>query len=249
MLAEAAFVAVSTPGPMRAFYGASARAAGSQIAIVAVARKLAVLFWHLLTREQDYAFQRPSLTRKKLRATRTAGRRRAPPRPTRSPDQEHIQPARRTNARARALRTAIADRRPVTDWRHQKRPLPPHRRDLTFRPPQSSTTTSSTPRAPDGARRQNRTAAPPTMGDTRYAAPAGVTRQPRLKGAVDEHGLRCERRAVGAPRQFLDRNSSDRERRRSIGLHPCRLRKGGVHQRLVGSGMKRRGGGRRRQAS
>jgi transposase len=27
-----------------------------------------VLFWHLLTREEDYAFQRPSLTRRKLRA-------------------------------------------------------------------------------------------------------------------------------------------------------------------------------------
>jgi transposase len=27
-----------------------------------------VVFWHLLTREQDYAFGRPSLTRRKLRA-------------------------------------------------------------------------------------------------------------------------------------------------------------------------------------
>jgi transposase len=67
MLAEAAFVAVSTAGPMRAFYERVRARRGSQIAIVAVARKLAVLFWHLLTREQDYAFQRPSLTRKKLR--------------------------------------------------------------------------------------------------------------------------------------------------------------------------------------
>ena len=68
MLTEAAFVAVSTPGPMRAFYERVRTRRGSQIAIVAVARKLAVLFWHLLTREQDYAFARPSLTRKKLRA-------------------------------------------------------------------------------------------------------------------------------------------------------------------------------------
>jgi hypothetical protein len=55
---------------------------GSQIAIVAVARKLAVLFWHLLTREQDYAFQRPSLTRKKLRASNCA------PAPSGSPGDE-----------------------------------------------------------------------------------------------------------------------------------------------------------------
>jgi transposase len=64
MLTEAAFVAVSTAGPMRAFYERVRTRRGSQIAIVAVARKLAVLFRHLLTREQDYAFARPSLTRK-----------------------------------------------------------------------------------------------------------------------------------------------------------------------------------------
>jgi transposase len=67
MLTEAAIVAVSTPGPMRAFCERVRVRRGSQMAIVAVAHKLAVLFWHVLTREQDYAFQRPSLTRKKLR--------------------------------------------------------------------------------------------------------------------------------------------------------------------------------------
>src|SRR3974390_1463497 len=36
-------------------------------AIVATARKLAVLFWCMLTRSEDYAHQQPSLTRKKLR--------------------------------------------------------------------------------------------------------------------------------------------------------------------------------------
>lgn len=40
---------------------------GHQVAVVAAARKLACLFWCLLTREQDYAFAQPSLTRKKLR--------------------------------------------------------------------------------------------------------------------------------------------------------------------------------------
>jgi len=39
-----------------------------QIAVVATARKLAVLCWHMITRDQDYAFARPSLTAKKLRA-------------------------------------------------------------------------------------------------------------------------------------------------------------------------------------
>ncbi|MCA1677663.1 MAG: hypothetical protein LC777_01305, partial [Actinobacteria bacterium] len=39
-----------------------------QIAVVATARKLTVLCWHMITRREDYAFARPSLTAKKLRA-------------------------------------------------------------------------------------------------------------------------------------------------------------------------------------
>ena len=37
------------------------------MAIVATARKLGCLFWCLLTREEDYAYAQPSLTRKKIR--------------------------------------------------------------------------------------------------------------------------------------------------------------------------------------
>jgi transposase len=67
MLCEAAWVLIRTPGPLRAFYQRVRARRGAQIALVATARKLSVLFWHLLTREQDYAFERPSLTRRKLR--------------------------------------------------------------------------------------------------------------------------------------------------------------------------------------
>jgi hypothetical protein len=38
-----------------------------RVAVVAAARKLACLFWCLLTRSEDYAYQHPSLTAKKLR--------------------------------------------------------------------------------------------------------------------------------------------------------------------------------------
>ena len=55
------------PGPLRAFYERIRARRGHQVAIVASARKLACLFWCLLTREEDYAFAQPSLTRKKLR--------------------------------------------------------------------------------------------------------------------------------------------------------------------------------------
>jgi len=67
MLVEAAFSAVKTPGPMRAFYERIRSKRGMQIAIVATARKLAVLCWHLVIKDEDYAFARPSLTQKKLR--------------------------------------------------------------------------------------------------------------------------------------------------------------------------------------
>ena len=66
-LVEAAWTAVNQPGPLHAFYQRTKARRGHGKAIVATARKLAVLFWCMLTRSQDYAHQQPSLTRKKLR--------------------------------------------------------------------------------------------------------------------------------------------------------------------------------------
>jgi transposase len=68
MLVEAAWVAAKIPGPLRAFYERVRARRGMQVAVVATARKLAVLCWHLVVKGEDYAFQRPSLTEKKLRA-------------------------------------------------------------------------------------------------------------------------------------------------------------------------------------
>lgn len=67
VLVETAWTVLRTPGPLRAFGQRIQARRGSNIAAVAVARKMAVLFWHLLTSEQDYAFGRPSLTREKIR--------------------------------------------------------------------------------------------------------------------------------------------------------------------------------------
>ena len=66
-LVEAAWTAVLQPGPLHGFYERTKNRRGHGKAIVATARKLAVLFWCMLTRGQDYAHQQPSLTRKKLR--------------------------------------------------------------------------------------------------------------------------------------------------------------------------------------
>jgi transposase len=67
VLCEAAHSTMRAPGPLRAF-GQRVRAKrGSKIATVAVARKLACLAWQLLTKQQDYLYERPALTFRKLR--------------------------------------------------------------------------------------------------------------------------------------------------------------------------------------
>jgi transposase len=66
-LVEACWSTVRQPGPIASFYQRIKARRGHSIAIVASARKLACLFWCLLTRGEDYAFAQPSLTKKKLR--------------------------------------------------------------------------------------------------------------------------------------------------------------------------------------
>jgi transposase len=66
-LVEACWSTVRQPGPIAGFYQRIRARRGHSIAIVASARKLACLFWCLLTRGEDYAFAQPSLTTKKMR--------------------------------------------------------------------------------------------------------------------------------------------------------------------------------------
>jgi transposase len=66
-LVEAAWSVVKQPGPLRAFYERLRARRGHGKAIVATARKLTVLFWCMLTRGEDYAHQRPALTKNKQR--------------------------------------------------------------------------------------------------------------------------------------------------------------------------------------
>jgi transposase len=118
MLVEAAWISIRSPGPLRAF-GERVRARrGAQIAAVAVARKLVVLCWHLLTKDQDYAFARPSLTRQKTRRLELlAG---APPLPR---GRKKGAPVSGANASQRAAerelqhQAELAYRRLIKDWR------------------------------------------------------------------------------------------------------------------------------------
>jgi transposase len=68
MLVEAAWAAAKAPGPLHAFFVRIRAKRGHQIAAVAVARKLTVLCWHMLTRNEDYLWARPALVANKTRA-------------------------------------------------------------------------------------------------------------------------------------------------------------------------------------
>lgn len=85
MLVEAAWAAAKAPGPLHAFFVRVRARRGHQVAAVAVARKLAVLCWHMLTKGKDYFWARPSLVAHKTRSMelqagqpQTKGNRRGP---------------------------------------------------------------------------------------------------------------------------------------------------------------------------
>ena len=68
MLVEAAWAAAKAPGPLHAFFVRIRAKRGHQVAAVALARKLTVLCWHLLTKDADYRWARPALVANKRRA-------------------------------------------------------------------------------------------------------------------------------------------------------------------------------------
>jgi transposase len=114
-LVEAAQQAIRQPGPLRAF-GARIRARrGYQVAAVAVARKLACLAWQLLMKGEDYAFERPQLTQRKLRrlelAAGDSGRR------GKAGGVAGKDPEREAAERAAAEQAEAAYRRLVADWK------------------------------------------------------------------------------------------------------------------------------------
>ena len=67
---QAGHLLVRTPGPLRAFHQRLIRRKPYNVAIIAVARKLVVLVWHMLTSEEDYHYSPPSSTRKKVAQVR-----------------------------------------------------------------------------------------------------------------------------------------------------------------------------------
>jgi transposase len=115
-LVEACWSTVRQPGPIAAFYARVKAKRGHSIAIVASARKLACLFWCLLSRGEDYAFAQPSLTTKKMRRLElTAGA----PRRQGGRDIWSTNKAMRQAERELALQAQRAYERTVKDWQQK----------------------------------------------------------------------------------------------------------------------------------
>jgi transposase len=121
-LVEAAWSVVLQPGPLHAFYDRTRARRGHGKAIVATARKLATLCWCMLTRDEDYAHQQPSLTRQKLRRLElTAGA------PKNTPDATgrwSTNPRIRDAERELARQAETSYKRMVRDWQataHKKK--------------------------------------------------------------------------------------------------------------------------------
>ena len=113
-LVEAAWSVVHQPGPLRAFYQRVRVRRGHGIAVVAAARKLAALFWCLLTRGEDYAHGQPSLTAKKLRLLEIrAG---APTRKGKPTGTWATRQQMRTAERELAQQAEASYKRTVSDW-------------------------------------------------------------------------------------------------------------------------------------
>jgi len=90
VMVESAHSATRTPGPLRAFYQRVRSRRGHAIAIVATARKMVTLFWHLLTRSEDYQHAIELPTTKKLRKVEllAGGPRRRAGGPAKGPNRE-----------------------------------------------------------------------------------------------------------------------------------------------------------------
>jgi transposase len=120
MLGEVAWKVMLTPGPLRAFFERIRARRGPQVAATATARKLVVLFWHLLTRGEDYAFARPAMTRHKIRRLELlAG---APPQKGRKGIAGNKSKALYEAERELSRQAEAAYRRLVSDWRSSRPP-------------------------------------------------------------------------------------------------------------------------------
>ena len=120
MLVEAAFSASRAPGPLRAFYRRVHARRGFQIATVATARKMAVLCWHLIDRNEDYAFARPSLTAHKRRQLELAAGAQSRRGPVAGPSREYHIKQLRDQEKAIVEQQERAYEVTIAHWKQQR---------------------------------------------------------------------------------------------------------------------------------
>jgi transposase len=123
MLVEAAWQAGRGPGPLRAFFQRISSRRGPHVAAVAVARKLCVIIWHLLTRGEDYAWVRPALHAKKLRDLELRSGEPAR-RGQRGPAYAYNLTRTRQEERRRVEQAEVAYRRMTEGWSRRGRRVP-----------------------------------------------------------------------------------------------------------------------------
>lgn len=136
---EAAHQLVRVPGPFHAFFLRLQRRKPYNVALTAVARKLVVLIWHMLTSAEDYHYAPPARTREKLGRLRYLATGQRAPRgsnPTPAPDPAHDKQAaiKGEEEYCRLMRKRFGDngpagtdhpnRKPATSAEHQPRSLP-----------------------------------------------------------------------------------------------------------------------------
>jgi len=124
MLVEAAWVASKAPGPLHAFYERIRARRGFQIAVVATARKLAVVCWHLIPHRQ---------------ATTPSPGRRSPPRSNGRSSCAPASPSRRGQKGTAATYS-------LKDVRRRERAVLEHRRDRLQPHPSSPAGNNKRPR-------------------------------------------------------------------------------------------------------
>jgi Transposase IS116/IS110/IS902 family len=200
MLVEAAWVAAKIPGPLRAFYERVRARRGMQVAVVATARKLTTLCWHLVVGEQDYAFQRPSLTDKKLRALQLrAGL--PPRRGQKGTAAAHSRKEVRRRERALAEQAETAYRQLAAGWQPKQPAKQPPGRGV-------AATTGARRLGPRGAKLRGRAPSPKAL----LFAPGSTTPNAEPNGA----------RSGGQRRQALKLSSVERSVRARVGGTPSR---------------------------
>jgi transposase len=119
LLVEAAWAAAKAPGPLHAFFIRIRARRGHQVAAVATARKMAVLVWHLLTKETDYLWARPALVAHKARALELQAGRPMQKGNKRGPAYAYNLKALRSQEMAIAVQAERAYEQFVKQWREQ----------------------------------------------------------------------------------------------------------------------------------